>query len=150
MIIQKLKDTDVLTGEEVTRKYYFHLSKADAIKILVKYTGRDASKDADLEKALKEIITSGDNEKAMNVIEYIIKQSIGYRTSDGRFAKSVEYADAFIASEAYGELFVKVLTDANFTEHFFGGLVNTVKRPQQKPQGNKKKKLHSLNQNENN
>lgn len=140
MIIKELTYKDVFTYDEITRKFYFHISSADAVKLVIKYAGAgEADKDFSLETVLKEIIAAGDTNQSLNVIEELIRASVGYRTADGLFAKSKEYADAFIASEAYGELMGKILTDEKFAEKFFSGMVGV-----QENQNGQKQQLKSV------
>ena len=117
MIKRTLTFEDPFTEESVTQDYYFHLSKADIIRIM----GRD--REGDWEKYVQNVVESGDSDTIFNFIEDIIKQSVGKRTPDGLFVKPRDYAEAFVASEAYGELVVKLIQNEKMAEEFFRGIV---------------------------
>ena len=117
MIKRTLTFEDPFTEESVTQDYYFHLSKADIIRIM----GRD--REGDWEKYVQNVVESGDSDTIFNFIEDIIKQSVGKRTPDGLFVKPRDYAEAFVASEAYGELVVELIQNAKMAEEFFRGVV---------------------------
>lgn len=117
MIKRTLTFEDPFTEESVTQDYYFHLSKADIIRIM----GRD--REGDWEKYVQNVVESGDSDTIFNFIEDIIKQSVGKRTPDGLFVKPRDYAEAFVASEAYGELVIELIQNAKMAEEFFRGVV---------------------------
>ena len=117
MIKRTLTFEDPFTEESVTQDYYFHLSKADIIRIM----GRD--REGDWEKYVQNVVESGDSDTIFNFIEDIIKQSVGKRTPDGLFVKPRDYAEAFVASEAYGELVVELIQNEKMAKEFFRGVV---------------------------
>ena len=117
MIKRTLTFEDPFTEESVTQDYYFHLSKADIIRIM----GRD--REGDWEKYVQNVVESGDSDTIFNFIEDIIKQSVGKRTPDELFIKPRDYAEAFVASEAYGELVVELIQNEKMAEEFFRGVV---------------------------
>ena len=117
MIKRTLTFEDPFTEESVTQDYYFHLSKADIIRIM----GRD--REGDWEKYVQNVVESGDSDTIFNFIEDIIKQSVGKRTPDGLFIKPRDYAEAFVASEAYGELVVELIQNEKMAKEFFRGVV---------------------------
>ena len=117
MIKRTLTFEDPFTEESVTQDYYFHLSKADIIRIM----GRD--REGDWEKYVQNVVESGDSDTIFNFIEDIIKQSVGKRTPDGLFIKPRDYAEAFVASEAYGELVIELIQNEKMAKEFFRGVV---------------------------
>lgn len=128
MIKRSLTYEDLFTEENVTQDYYFHLSNADIIRIM----GRD--REGDWEKYVQNIVNSGDADKIFNFIEDIIKQAVGKRTPDGLFIKPREYAEAFVASEAYGELVVELIQNPEAAKEFFQGVVGKKQAAAQKKQ----------------
>lgn len=56
MIKRTITSEDPFTGEQVTNDFYFHLTKADIIRII----GRD--RQGDWDKYVKSIIDSGDTD----------------------------------------------------------------------------------------
>lgn len=119
MIKKTIKFIDPVDENEVTKDYFFHLNKADLIRIL----GRD--REGDWEKYVNDIMSRGDSDEIMDFIERIIRDAYGYKNSHGEFAKSREAADAFIASEAYGELFVEFVTNPESAKDFFAKVANS-------------------------
>lgn len=116
MIKKEIKYFDAFAEEEVTKPFYFHLHKADIMRII----GRD--REGDWEKYVQKIMDSNDNDKVMNFIEDIIRDSVGQRTEFG-FTKNRTYADAFIGSDAYGELFMELIQEEGAAERFFRGVI---------------------------
>lgn len=124
MISKSITFNDVFTGEEITRTFYFHINKAEALRIV----GRD--RDGDWEKYVKIIVESGDIDRILDFMELIIRNSIGTRTPDGLFVKNRDIADSFIASEAYGELFQDIINNPEEGQNFFAGMTaNKTKQP---------------------
>lgn len=120
MIKREITYMDLFTEEEMTKTFYFHLNKADLIRII----GRD--KQGDWEKYVKDIVATGDADVIMNFLEDIIRDSVGERTPDGMFIKNRNIADAFIASDAYGELFAGIIMNEGEAENFFKGIIGNM------------------------
>ena len=57
------------------------------------------------------------------MFESIIHDAVGQRTTEGLFVKTKDFRDAFIASEAYGELFVKFLSEEAFAQKFWQSII---------------------------
>ena len=106
------------TGEEVTKDFWFNLNKADVIKI---HLTLDGGFDGFLEK----LKTDPDVKSVMTVFEELILKSYGKRTPEGKFVKSKDYTDEFAASDAYSQLFIKLLEDENgFANKFVEGVMS--------------------------
>lgn len=116
MIKRTITFEDSFTGEQLTRDFFFHLTKADIIRIV----GRD--REGDWEKYVKNIAESNDTDRVLDFIELIIKQSVGKKTPEGTFIKPKEFAEEFIASDAYGELFIELVQDEDAARRFFEGV----------------------------
>jgi hypothetical protein len=117
MIKRTITSEDPFTGEQVTNDFYFHLTKADIIRII----GRD--RQGDWDKYVKSIIDSGDTDMILNFIESVIRDSVGKRTPEGLFVKPKDFSEAFIASDAYGELFVSLIQNEEESQRFFKGII---------------------------
>ena len=120
MIKRTITSENPFTGEMETKDYHFHLSKADLIRIL----GR--AKTDDWEAYVNEIVSTGDTDKILNFIESIVRDAVGIRTPEGLFIKPKEYAEAFIASDAYGELIIEFLKNNELAKDFFTKVVGNV------------------------
>ena len=119
MIRKEITHEDVFTGQTVTTSRYFHLNKADMLRILSS-AGTD-----DWDEYVQDLVSRGNTDDVMNFLEKVIRLAIGERTADGKFVKNTTISDNFIASEAYGELFVKIITDEPYAKAFFSGIVGS-------------------------
>lgn len=107
-------------GVERTEDFYFHLTKAELIKL-------EFSEIGGLTHIIEEITKEEDTEALLNIFDKIIRMSYGKRSLDGKhFEKKPEYADSFLASEAYSELFMEFMQDANKASEFINGIVSSV------------------------
>lgn len=107
-------------GVERTEDFYFHLTKAELIKL-------EFSESGGLTHIIEEITKEEDTEALLNIFDKIIRMSYGKRSLDGKhFEKKPEYADSFLASEAYSELFMEFMQDANKASEFINGIVSSV------------------------
>ena len=117
MIKQHIKFYDIMEKKEVEKDFYFHLNKAEIIRILSR------AGEKDWEAYVKNILDSNDSDKILNLFESIIHDAVGQRTPEGLFVKTKDFRDAFIASEAYGELFIKFLSEENFAQKFWQSII---------------------------
>lgn len=144
MIIQNIKFTDVITGEEESKDFLFHLNKADLVRVLGKVNGEN------YEQYIQGLVASRDIDTLMDVMESLVKTAVGKRTPDGKFIKPKEYGEEFVASEAYGELFVKLISEEGFAEQFVNGMVSTngIDKPKlQSVGGNRRNRRNNKNRN---
>ena len=116
MIKQEITYKDVISGQDVTETFYFHLNAPETFRLI------GHSKNQDWESYVQEIAQSGDSDRIMDFIESFVKTSVG-QNIDGRLVKTAEFRDAFLASEAYGQLFVNFIQDEAFTSKFFESLI---------------------------
>lgn len=116
MIEQTITFRDVVTDKEVTKKFAFHLTKAEIVRLI----GKD--KDGDWEAYVDRLKQSEDLDTILNFLEDAVRLAVGYRTPEGKFLKTKEFASEFLASEAWGELFEKMLLEDGFMEKFAKGL----------------------------
>ena len=108
------------SGVERTEDFNFHLTKAELIKL-------EFSESGGLTHIIEEITKEEDTEALLNIFDKIIRMSYGKRSLDGKhFEKKPEYADSFLASEAYSELFMEFMQDANKASEFINGIVSSV------------------------
>jgi hypothetical protein len=106
-----------LDGNEVTETYYFNLSTADLTKMALTHQG-------DIVQDLQAVVDSKNGAKIIEVFENIIRMSVGIRSDDGRsFVKTPEITAAFMNSEAYGQLFLELVTKADVAAEFVVGVM---------------------------
>lgn len=104
MLKKSITYTDPFTDEEVTKTFYFNLTKAEMTKLMLKNEGSYA-------EYLESVVSSKSASDIFNVFESLIRAAYGERTVDGRFIKSEEISDAFMHSEAYSVLLYEFLDD---------------------------------------
>jgi predicted secreted protein len=104
-------------GVEVEKDFYFHISKADLIRMGVRGEG-------DMEARIKRIIAAKDNEAIFREFEDIIRLSVGIRSADGQsFIKTEAAQSQLLNSPAYDELMVELATDAAASSEFIRNLL---------------------------
>ena len=103
-------------GNPRSEDFYFNLTKAEMVKMELKANGMQAM--------LKRITESEDSYRVAEVIEDIICRSYGEKSLDGkRFVKSQEIMDAFKATDAYSELFMELMQNAESASAFVNGIM---------------------------
>ena len=103
-------------GNEKTEKLYFHLTKADMLKL-------DIAKSGKLKDILEAIVADGDEAGMLYWFDKIIATAYGQRTPEGVFVKDQEKTKAFLASEAYSEFFIKLITQEIPANEFILGIL---------------------------
>lgn len=94
--------SDVDGQTKDTADFYFNLTKMEIIEI-------------NLVDELSAVGKSKDPKRIIPALKRIVRAAVGQRIGD-RFVKSEEFADAFIASDAYSELFMEILGSENAEE----------------------------------
>lgn len=119
MLKKTIKYTDY-DGNEREEDFYFNLTKAECIKLQL-------STDGGLEKKLRKIIAEQDVPKILPIFEEIVLGAYGEKSMDGkRFMKSKELSEAFSQTEAYTELFMELVSDADAAAAFINGIIPQV------------------------
>lgn len=110
----KFKD---LEGNDLVEDFYFHLSKTELVEL-------DLEMDGGLKGIIERIIKEQDNLKIFHLFKMIIRRSYGERHVDGRrFVKSEDLAVAFLQTDAWEQMFLGFLTDAEDGAKFIQGIV---------------------------
>lgn len=116
MIKKTITYTDY-NGNVRTEDAYFNLTKAEITKMELSIKGG-------LAEMIKRIVDAQDTPAIIDVFEDLIKRSYGVKTPDGRgFMKRPEDLEAFMATEAYSQLFMELATDADAAAKFVNGIV---------------------------
>lgn len=116
MIKKTLTYTDY-NGNERTEDFYFHLNKAEITKMEMSTAGGMAEK-------IQRIVAAQDQPAIIAVFEDLIQRSYGVKTPDGKgFVKRPEDLEAFVATEAYSDLFMELATNADAASEFVNGIV---------------------------
>ncbi|MDO4845861.1 MAG: hypothetical protein Q3977_04525, partial [Oscillospiraceae bacterium] len=65
-----------------------------------------------------------DGKRIMETIKDLILRSYGEKSTDGkRFVKTAEMRDTFAQTEAYSDLFMELVTDAEKAAEFVNGII---------------------------
>jgi hypothetical protein len=105
-----------LDGVEVTEDFYFNLTKAELLKMQL-------SENEGFKEHLEKIVASGKGSDIVGAFEQILRMAYGERTPDGKFRKSTEAFDQFLATEAYSDLFFELVTDAKKSAEFVNAII---------------------------
>lgn len=99
-------------GVPVEEDFYFNLSKAELMRM-------EMSQYGGMEALLNKIIKEQDSKRIYNMFETIVQTAYGVKSDDGKqFIKNDDVLNKFVQSEAYSELVIKMLEDADFAARF--------------------------------
>lgn len=102
---------------ERTEDFYFNLSKAELVMMETSTTGG-------LKQRLEKIVQTQDNVSIMEIFRDLIHRAYGEKSADGkRFIKSDELSTAFEQTEAYSELVMELMGDANKASIFINSII---------------------------
>lgn len=119
MYIEKIAYTDY-NGITQTGEFMFNLSKPEVVKLQASYPGG-------VEVYLKAITDPPDAKAIVDFVENLILMSYGERSMDGRrFVKSTEMREAFQQTDAYSEIFMKLVQDPDHLAEFVNGIIPKV------------------------
>lgn len=106
-------------GEEKMAECRFHLSKAELMKLNLRY--------GDVARKMKELEARKDNEAIFAMVEDVILTAYGEKVTlpDGRevFLKDELRRQAFQSSEAFSELVMEMATQKEAVAEFVSGVV---------------------------
>lgn len=104
-------------GKMYTDTWYFHLNEAESFKIRARnIEGMDGM--------LRTLSRTNDGGEIMDLIDAIILNSVGKRSIDGRqFIKNAELRDEFRQTDAYSQLFMELISDADKAAEFMIGIM---------------------------
>lgn len=116
MIKKTITYTDY-NGNQRTENFYFNLTKAEVTRMEMSVHGGMA-------EMIDRIIAAQDAPSLIDTFEKMIQKSYGVKTPDGRgFIKRPEDLESFMATEAYSELFMELVTDAAAAAEFVNGIM---------------------------
>jgi hypothetical protein len=128
LIKQTITYENPFDGKTVTEEHYFHISKADLVKMELEssqevYVARESGEELTGARAmLQRVIDSEDGREIMTVLEDFIRRSYGIKDGE-KFRKSEQIWDDFASSEAYSQLFFELTTDAEKGAAFINGII---------------------------
>ena len=105
-----------------TEDFFFNLNEAEL-------TALQYGVDGGMKEMLERIVKSNDNKQIVACFHDLIAKSYGEKSPDGRrFIKSEELSEAFMQTEAYNELMLRFMTDANYSAGFINDVLADVKK----------------------
>lgn len=107
-------------GQTRTEDFRFNLTKSELMEM-------EFDTEGGLEKAISRMVDGLDTRRIGKLFKDIILKAYGEKSLGGkRFVKSEEISKAFSETEAYNQLYMKLLTDEKFANAFINGLVDGV------------------------
>ena len=104
-------------GRERSENFYFYMSKAELMEMELGTVGG-------MQNLIQLIIDKQDIPKIMEAFKTIILKAYGEKSQDGRrFIKSKELSEAFSQTEAYSNLYMELITNADAAAAFINGIV---------------------------
>jgi hypothetical protein len=122
-----------LDGRPFTEDFYFHLTLSELNQLNVNHAtirGLGENETLQVSGGYKEYIEaelgSGEGKRIMAVFRDMISRSYGVRSGDGkRFMKGEDQslAKEFMETDAFDQLFMRLITEAEFGAAFFNGIM---------------------------
>ena len=123
-MLKKTMTYEDFDGNKRTEDFYFNLTKAECLE----FSEYDYGGEGGLMAMLNEIITSNNQFRILEIIKKIISKAYGKKSPDGRrFIKSDEIRDEFMQTNAYSDLYIELMSDANKCVEFMKGVCSFVK-----------------------
>lgn len=129
-MLKKLITYTDYDGKERKENFYFNLSKAELMDMELGTIGG-------MKQLIDLIIDKQDIPKIVEAFKTIILKAYGEKSPDGRrFIKSKELSEAFAQTEAYSELYMSLITDAEAAAAFINGIMpqDLVKAMEENPE----------------
>lgn len=116
MLKKTFQYTD-FNGNPQEETFYFNLSKSEVIEY-------ELQERAGMSTLLKRIVEEQDNQKILAHFKDLVMKSVGRKSDDGRrFIKNDDIREDFLASPAYDEIFLWLMTEpgagAEFVNNVF-------------------------------
>ena len=116
MIKKTIAYTDY-NGNQRKEDFWFNLTKAEVARM-------EMSTEGGMAEMINRIVAAQDVPSLISVFEEMIQKSYGVKTPDGRcFTKRKEDLESFMSTEAYSELFMELVTDADAAAKFLNGII---------------------------
>ena len=102
---------------ERTEDFYFNLSKAEM-------TEMELTKEGTLSEWMQKVIDAQNVPELVKLFKEIVLKSYGEKSLDGkRFIKNEDIRTAFEQTEAYSQIFMELVMDANAASEFVNGIM---------------------------
>lgn len=116
MLKKTIKYTD-FNGVDREEDFYFNLTEAELAEMNLMTKGG-------LKGYLEAIINTQDTPAIAELFKKIINKAYGVKSPDGRkFTKSPEILEDFIYTQAYSNLYMSLIADADAAANFVNGII---------------------------
>lgn len=116
-MLKKLIEYTDYNGKQRKENFYFALNKAELMEMELGTVGG-------MQNLIQLIIDKQDIPEIVKTFKMLVLKSYGEKSADGvRFIKSDELSTAFSQTEAYANLFMELISDANAAAAFINGIV---------------------------
>ena len=116
MLKKTIKYTD-FNGVEREEDFYFNLTEEELMNMNLSTSGG-------LKCYIEQIINTQDTPAIAKLFEKIIRASYGVKSLDGRkFVKSEEILNDFVFTQAYSNLYMSLVADANVAADFIKHII---------------------------
>lgn len=116
MFVKKIKYTDY-NGTEREEKFYFHLNKAELMKMQFSVKGG-------FEAHLKRLLETQNEPEIMKIFEDFVDKTYGVKSPDGKsFIKDEQILNEFKQTEAYSEFFMELMSSQKAQLDFIKGIM---------------------------
>lgn len=123
-MLKKTMTYEDFDGNKRTEDFYFNLTKAECLE----FSEYDYGGEGGLMSMLNEIITSNNQFRILEIIKKIIRKAYGKKSPDGRrFIKSEEITNEFMQTNAYSDLYMELMSEADKCVEFMKGVCSFVK-----------------------
>ena len=116
MLKKTFQYTD-FNGNEQEETFYFNLSKSEVIEY-------ELQERAGMSTTLQRIVEERDNQKILAHFMDLVMKSVGRKSDDGRrFVKNDEIREDFLASPAYDEMFIWLMSEPGAGAEFVNNVL---------------------------
>lgn len=115
-MIKKTITYEDFDGSKKTETFYFNLTKAELMEF-------EISEPGGMRNRIEAMGQSQDPVEVLGLLRRIIQVAIGEKTPDGKFIKHSDFANAFLSSDAYSELFLDLMRSVDSASQFITGLL---------------------------
>ena len=116
MLKKTFQYTD-FNGNEQEETFYFNLSKSEVIEY-------ELQERAGMSTTLQRLVEERDNQKILAHFKDLVMKSVGRKSDDGRrFVKNDEIREDFLASPAYDEMFIWLMSEPGAGAEFVNNVL---------------------------